>query len=266
VEDQEVALRIRQTKDYYAILGVKRDADERELKSAYRKLALKVHPDKNKAPAAEAAFKTVNAAYECLSDDSKRRRYDQTGSDDPTPRYGGGPHHQHPQDMTPQDIFEFFMNGGMPQHRRPRRDYGGGGGRGEGPSPIQLFQFLIPIVLLLFVSLLSGGSMDDSPFRLHPEGTFTQRRTTPSDIPFYVSQHFQMRYGRDVRVLHQVEAQVEQEHYNKLRTECTAQQKFRNDAIREAQKPGKADRFQRLQKAYGLPLDACERLDSFVGW
>ena len=67
-------------KDYYEILGVSRDANQQTIKSAYRKLARKFHPDVNKSPDAQAKFKDINEAYEVLGDDNKRKRYDQLGS------------------------------------------------------------------------------------------------------------------------------------------------------------------------------------------
>ena len=67
-------------KDYYDVLGVDKNADEQTLKKAYRKLAMKYHPDRNPDnPEAEASFKEANEAYETLSNDEKRRLYDQFG-------------------------------------------------------------------------------------------------------------------------------------------------------------------------------------------
>lgn len=68
-------------KDYYKILGVSRSATDDDLKKAYRKLALKYHPDKNKSPDAEERFKEVAEAYEVLSDKKKREVYDQCGEE-----------------------------------------------------------------------------------------------------------------------------------------------------------------------------------------
>jgi len=68
-------------KDFYRILGVSKGATDDEIKKAYRKLALKYHPDKNKAKEAEEKFKEVAEAYEILSDKKKRDIYDQCGEE-----------------------------------------------------------------------------------------------------------------------------------------------------------------------------------------
>ena len=68
-----------QYKDYYAILGVSRDASTDDIKKAYRKLAKEYHPDINKAPGAEEKYKEINEAYEVLKDTDKRNKYDTLG-------------------------------------------------------------------------------------------------------------------------------------------------------------------------------------------
>ena len=66
-------------KDYYEVLGVGRDASKEEIKNAYRELAMRYHPDRNKSPGAEEKFKEISEAYAVLSDDEKRAQYDQWG-------------------------------------------------------------------------------------------------------------------------------------------------------------------------------------------
>ncbi|MBY6186315.1 molecular chaperone DnaJ [Marinobacter hydrocarbonoclasticus] len=78
-------------RDYYEVLGVGRDASERDIKKAYKRLAMKYHPDRNPGDAeAEASFKEVKEAYEILTDDQKRAAYDQFGHAGVDPNRGGG--------------------------------------------------------------------------------------------------------------------------------------------------------------------------------
>lgn len=77
-------------RDYYDVLGLKKDASKKEIKSAYRQLAKKYHPDRNKESDAETKFKEVQEAYEILSDDQKRSAYDQYGHAGTQGFSGGG--------------------------------------------------------------------------------------------------------------------------------------------------------------------------------
>ena len=68
-----------QKRDYYEVLGVPRSSSDDDLKKAFRKLAFKYHPDRNKEAGAEDKFKEVNEAYQVLSDKEKRAQYDRFG-------------------------------------------------------------------------------------------------------------------------------------------------------------------------------------------
>jgi len=107
-------------RDYYEVLDVQRNADAEEIKRAYRRLAMKYHPDRTSGDKAEAEikFKECSEAYEVLSDEGKRRRYDQFGHEGVT-----GQHDFSHMDVT--DIFSMFDDifGGA---------LGGGGGAGRG--------------------------------------------------------------------------------------------------------------------------------------
>ncbi|KTF93281.1 hypothetical protein cypCar_00005230 [Cyprinus carpio] len=108
--------------DYYVILGVQRNASPDDIKKAYRKLALKWHPDKNpeNKEGAEKKFKQLSEAYEVLSDANKRNLYDRYGKQGLTPGGGGGRGHfnnDHFGGFTfrnPEDVFREFFGGQDP--------------------------------------------------------------------------------------------------------------------------------------------------------
>ncbi|MBK7855355.1 MAG: DnaJ domain-containing protein [Bacteroidetes bacterium] len=117
-------------RDYYEILGVAKNANETELKKAYRQLAIKYHPDKNPGnKEAEEKFKEAAEAYEVLSDAQKRQRYDQFGHQGMGGAAGGGNGGGHHMNM--EDIFSQFGDifGG---HNPFESFFGGGGGGSRG--------------------------------------------------------------------------------------------------------------------------------------
>jgi molecular chaperone DnaJ len=113
-------------KDFYATLGISKDATQDDIKKAYRKKALESHPDRNpNNPKAEAQFKSISEAYEVLSDDSKRRLYDQYGEDGLRGAAGGGG----------------GFSGGFSSMDEALRTFMGafGGGGGGGGNPFESF-------------------------------------------------------------------------------------------------------------------------------
>ncbi|KAG0239504.1 hypothetical protein BGW41_007611 [Actinomortierella wolfii] len=113
--------------DFYKVLGVKKDATDAEIKKAYRKLALQMHPDKNSAPGADEAFKLISKAFTVLSDPQKRAIFDQHGPEDGRSTgvnydranpmgagFGGGGHGMHAfaDEISPEELFNMFFGGG----------------------------------------------------------------------------------------------------------------------------------------------------------
>jgi molecular chaperone DnaJ len=125
----------KMAKDYYATLGVSREADEKEIKKAYRKLAMQYHPDHNQGDAdAEAKFKECSEAYEVLSDPEKRRIYDQYGEEGLRGSGYSGP--------NMNDIFSNL--GGFGDLFG---SFFGGGGRSGGPSQGDHLRYDLEITL-----------------------------------------------------------------------------------------------------------------------
>ncbi|TIC14566.1 DnaJ-domain-containing protein [Wallemia mellicola] len=133
---QTLVKRVRSCKPtaYYEILALEKTCSDNDIKKAYRKLALQLHPDKNSAPGADEAFKLVSKAFQVLSDEDKRASYDKFGSD-PDARFGSGGGGGDPfagmrtrsaagpqfeSEVSPEDLFNMFFGGGM-------------GGMGGGP-------------------------------------------------------------------------------------------------------------------------------------
>jgi curved DNA-binding protein CbpA len=248
-------------KGHYDVLGVEKSATEDQIKKAYRKLALKYHPDKNSAPSAEGAFKAISSAFDCLSDPKKREMYDQYGTDDSTAGgTGGNPFgqrgfHMNGQEVSPEELFEMFFTGGrgMGGMRGARTFHFGGGRRGPQPEEqqrergggmMQLFQ-LLPI-LLLFLMSFGGFSSSPSPYAndyrntmpysFAREGKYQIGKETTLlgekvHIPYYVSDQFAAKYGRTLSELKKVEQQVYYEYQDILFNKCSSEKESKRKTI-----------------------------------
>ena len=153
-------------------LGVSRDASERDIKKSFHKLSLKYHPDKNPSKSAQARFQEISAAYDVLSDEEKRKKYDLYGTDLPGPPPGGGPAggswsgYQGAGSRSPgggkyRQTFQ-FQSGGMPSDGIPFGDIFGGMG---GSSGAKKFSFGLGDLLSGFVGA-GFGSQEGSDSKI----------------------------------------------------------------------------------------------------
>jgi DnaJ family protein B protein 12 len=297
----EIAIiaRIKKGKTHYEVLGVEKQCDDKQVKVAYRKLAVKVHPDKNKHPGSEEAFKLVSNAFQILSDPVKRKQYDLHGDD------SGGIMQQQQRayqqatrnafytnmedDITPEEIFNMFFTG-MAGGARPRQFNRNGrrayqspfhqqhfhfttrGGaahqqqqqqhQGSDQSPgLMQFAHFIPIILLILFSFMSMPSGDEHIFTLHRTASMPiQRQTQKYETPYFVDRNFMHRYGRDSRAIHQVDQQVEHAMYKHYAEQCQKQTHAKQEAIKNAQyNISGRNQADALNRANNMATDACEK-------
>jgi molecular chaperone DnaJ len=122
-------------RDYYEVLEVQKNASKDDIKTAYRKLALKFHPDRNKSPDAEEKFKEISEAYAVLSDNEKRTKYDTYGHVGADDAFRGS-------EANFEEIFKDMGFGGFAKTIFEQM-FGGRGGRFEGSDPFGGFGFNI---------------------------------------------------------------------------------------------------------------------------
>lgn len=133
----EMVKRIKRCKDYYEVLTVDKTCTDSDVKKAYKKLALQLHPDKNRAPGAVEAFKSVGNAVAVLTDAQKRKAYDLYGAEGAAQRGVGESHHHHQHyqqnneytfsrgfesEFTADELFNMFFGTGFPQQRMNQRN------------------------------------------------------------------------------------------------------------------------------------------------
>ena len=144
-------------KDYYEILGVHKQATKDEIKKAYKKMAFKFHPDKNKLPKAEEVFKKVSEAYQILNDEKKRKFYDQYGltEEEMKQKY----HEQEQRRNADDDLREMFAAFGFPGFYGYRRYNDEEDNREQEPRGRKIFGILQILLIMLFIMMsqwLSG--------------------------------------------------------------------------------------------------------------
>ncbi|KAL9161315.1 hypothetical protein ABFS82_07G013600 [Erythranthe guttata] len=261
-EHVHLVRQIKTKKDYYAILGVEKKCTVEEIRKAYRKLSLKVHPDKNKAPGSEDAFKKVSKAFKCLSDDESRRQYDHTGLVD---EFEYNQQHQvrrrtrrtgndfFDDDFDPDEIFRAFFgqrdvfrhahvyrtrthNNAGAAHQR--EDLGGG-----GPNIMLLLQ-LLPFLIIILLAYLP---FSEPEYSLQKNYSYQHKKMTEKHgVEFFVkSPQFDENYPIGSSARNDVENNVIKDYKHMLGRYCHIE-------------------MQRRQWNRHFPTPHCDKLESFA--
>ena len=172
-EQDKECQNILNKKDYYEILGISKEATEDEIKRAYKKMAIKFHPDKNQSTKAADAFKKISHAFTTLKDPEKKQFYDKYGSEEELREKYAQQNQGYygEEEMDPFDLFEMFFSGNTAgfyqrngrvfrrrgnedvhqnqhQHRQQNRQQGQ-----NRPHPMMWMQML-PLIVLILYSIL----------------------------------------------------------------------------------------------------------------
>jgi curved DNA-binding protein CbpA len=266
--------KVRATKDFYEILGLAKTATEDEVKKAYRKLALKYHPDKNSAPGADEAFKKLAQAYDCLSNAEKRRKYDEYGTEDADQHYTHYRQHYNTEDIHPDDIFDMFFgmnrfqNGGRrtrtyrydttPQNATPNQP----GQANPQMKYWSLLQFL-PLIIIFLSSFALNFSREDPVYSLSAQYKYPIERSTANlRLQYFVDSNFQANYVNKPSKLHQIDNEIEINYVYKLQQNCEVQKNSKRRLEMQAQYYSGADRNNILNRAKAIDMSVCHMVQN----
>ncbi|XP_071737225.1 chaperone protein dnaJ 49-like [Rutidosis leptorrhynchoides] len=234
-EQITIVREIRRKKDYYDILGLAKSCSVEDIRKAYRKLSLKVHPDKNKAPGSEEAFKKVSKAFKCLSVEENRKQYDVVGSDEPVyqrqttrrrAQQGFGNGFYYGGDVDADEIFRnFFFGGTGPRATTQFSGFNFGNAAGarttqngsDGFNMRALLQ-LLPVLLILLVMFLPSN---EPVYSLSRSYSYDYRVLTQKGVPFFVkSRNFEQSYPVNSPERLELEGRIEHEYISILSHNC----------------------------------------------
>ncbi|KAL7671998.1 hypothetical protein ACOME3_006896 [Neoechinorhynchus agilis] len=215
--DEQHVERVRKASTLYEVLAVEKTSNESDLKKSYRRLALLLHPDKNKAPGANEAFKAVSKAYVVLSDPQKRADYDRTGDwrtadnrrSQPSSTQMNGFNmwfEDEDDDFLAQNFFHMFFTGEIPDLDRMSR-------LRRSDKIEHLLHF--PRALSILLPILT---FHEPLYSFHETQRYSVRRRT--NLNFGVHYYVKPDFDLEGAGLLDLERRIEQEYIYELRNEC----------------------------------------------
>lgn len=260
-EQMQLVQKILRTKDYYDILDIPRDSNEDGVKKAYKKIALRLHPDKNKAPGAEEAFKKVSKAVQCLTDQEKKNVYDKYGDEERIPQ--SHRHHYQQDFMTPEDLFAAFFGGGAvfhPHHGQARHHHHNHHDSSEQVPRAHMLQML-PVIFLVLVGLASNFASRDAGTRFSFSETTqyrNERNSASLGITYWVTDEFEDHYPQGTKYLAEFDRQVEIYYVRTVQSDCDKQDNMMYRKVMLAKRTGNAAE---VQKARNHPRPKCSEME-----
>ncbi|KAF2887219.1 hypothetical protein ILUMI_18954 [Ignelater luminosus] len=276
-EQYETVKKVSNCKDYYEILGVNKDATDSDIRKAYKKLALHLHPDKNKCAGAVEAFKTIGNAMAVLTDSEKRRQYDKVHFDkgavlssrEHQRTYTCSYTRNYKAETSTEDFLNmcFGSNNDNPNIfvKRNGRVYRPNinneeirnNQREQQQNGFTAFFQILPILLAILLSMASSFFISDPAYSLQQTAKYTVLRETENlRLQYYVKESFNTEHQAAVRRL---EAAIEEEYLTSLRHACYREKHYRDSMMWKARGFGDRQMFQQAQE---ISTPSCEKLQN----
>jgi len=239
--EDEACEKIIKNNNYYEILGITKETPNEDIKRAYKKLALKFHPDKNKSSKAEEAFKKIATAYQTLTDPKKRELFDKYGSEE---EYREKIYQERQQqfeyeDFDAYDIFDMFFGNIDPEIlRRQRRRFRRAQAQQRAqinPKVLKFLPFiqLIPLLLTCITYLFPYffNSKDLYVFVKNKDYPYV-KKTQRFKVEYFVGKDFQEKYKNIIDnniEMRKIETEIENKYLTYLKIECQEKNQLKEE-------------------------------------
>lgn len=273
----EACEKIIKNNNYYEILGVTKETSNDDIKKAYKKLALKFHPDKNKSTKAEEAFKKIATAYQTLTDPKKRELFDKYGSEEEYREkiYQERQEQFAYEDFDAYDIFDMFFGNIDPEIlRRQRRRFR----RAQAQQQVQInprlmkfmpFFNILPLLLMSLTYILPYlfKTKELYVFERTKEYPY-EKKTQRYKIYYYVGQafHDKYRFNKDSIEMRKLETEIENKYLTYLKIECQERNQLKQEIQYKMIYYGKGTYYYKLlsRELAKIDFSVCDTLKEYV--
>ena len=273
----EACEKIIKNNNYYEILGVTKETSNDDIKKAYKKLALKFHPYKNKSTKAEEAFKKIATAYQTLTDPKKRELFDKYGSEEEYREkiYQERQEQFAYEDFDAYDIFDMFFGNIDPEIlRRQRRRFR----RAQAQQQVQInprlmkfmpFFNILPLLLMSLTYILPYlfKTKELYVFERTKEYPY-EKKTQRYKIYYYVGQafHDKYRFNKDSIEMRKLETEIENKYLTYLKIECQERNQLKQEIQYKMIYYGKGTYYYKLlsRELAKIDFSVCDTLKEYL--